>query len=146
MGKVGAPISEVPPYDRFFWIFLYYGKLIGKPIHFPFDEVNLTIGITQGKSPILGKTMTTNLPGSPHTMDFFTFSRTMKNWLRNPCIFHMLKYTIGWELDGKGAPILWEKYEYQFPRIFPSHRFCYIFPYCGKFLGKTTYFPYDDIV
>ena len=31
----------------------------------------------------------------------------------------MLKYVIGWELARKKAPILWEKYDYRFPRFSP---------------------------
>ena len=35
-----------------------------------------------------------------------------------PCISHIMKYTTGWESNWKKAPILCEKYEYQFPRFF----------------------------
>ena len=51
------------------------------------------------------------------TQVFFAFSHTMGNWWENPCIFHMMKYTIGWKSYEKKVTILWEKYEYQFPRI-----------------------------
>ena len=27
------------PYDEFCFIFSYYGKLMGKPMHFPYDEI-----------------------------------------------------------------------------------------------------------
>ena len=89
-----------------------------------------------------GKSMSTSFPCSPHTMGFVAFSRTMRNWWGNPCISHIMKYIIGWESNGKKAPILWEKYEYQFPRLFPYHGFCCIFPYCGKFMGKPMHFSY----
>ena len=51
----------------------------------------------------------------------------------------------GWELDGKKATMLWEKYGYRFPRLYPYHRFCCIFPYCGKFMGKPMHFPYAEL-
>ena len=95
--------------------------------------------------PYYGKSMSTNFPGSPHTMGFVAFSRTMRNWWGKPCISHMCKSTIEWKSDGKKAPILWEKYEYQFPGLSPYHEFCYIFPYCGKFMGKPMHFPYAEV-
>ena len=48
----------------------------------------------------------------------------------------MMKYIIGWESNGKKAPILWEKYEYQFPRFTPYEGFCCIFPYYEKLDGN----------
>ena len=78
-------------------------------------------------------------------MIFVAFSCTMGNWWGNPCISHMTKYAIGWESNGKKAPILREKYEYQFPRLSPYHGFCCIFPYCGKFMGKPMHFPYAEV-
>ena len=89
--------------------------------------------------------MRTNFPGSPHTMSFVAFSCTMRSWWENPCISHMLKYTIGWESDGKKAPIIWERYEYRFPRLSPYHGFCCIFPYCGKLMAKPIHFPYAEV-
>ena len=32
----------------------------------------------------------TNFAGSPHTMGFATFSRTMRNVWENPCVSHMI--------------------------------------------------------
>ena len=97
------------------------------------------------KHPYHGKSMSIHFPDFPHIMGFVAFSRTVGNLWGNPCISHMLKYTIGWESDGKKAPILWEKYEYQFPRLSPYHGFCYIFPCCGKFMGKPIHFPYAEV-
>ena len=56
-----------------------------------------------------------------------------------------MKYTTGWESNGKKAPILWEKYEYQFPRSSSYNGFCCIFPYYGKLMGKPMHFPYDEV-
>ena len=92
-----------------------------------------------------GKIMSTNYPGSPHTKRFVAFFRTMRYWWGEPCISSMMKYTIGLESNGKKAPILWEKYEYQFPKLSPYHGFCCIFLYCGKFMGQPMHFPYAII-
>ena len=89
--------------------------------------------------------MSISFPDFPHTMGFVAYSRTVGNLRGNPCISHMLKYTIGWESHGEKAPMLWGRYEYQFPRLFPYHRFYCIFPYCGKFTGKPMHLPYDDM-
>ena len=89
--------------------------------------------------------MSTNFTGSTHTNDFAALSRTMRNWWGNTCISDILKYTIGWELDGKKTPILWEKYHYRFPRFSPYHGFCCIFLYSGKFMGKPMHFPYAEV-
>ena len=98
---------------------------------------------SNGKShSFYGKGLGSNFPGIPHLMGF---TMLWKIWWENPCISHMMKYTIGWEFNGKKAPILWEKYEYQFPRFSPYDGFCYIFPYCGKFMGQSIHFPCHDI-
>ena len=97
------------------------------------------------RHPYCRKSMSINFPDFPHTTGFVGFSHTVGNLRGNPCISHMLKYTIRWESNGKNAPILWEKYEYQFVRLYPDHGFCCIFPYRGKFMGKPMHFPYDGI-
>ena len=89
--------------------------------------------------------MSTNFPGPPHTMGFVGFFCAMGNWWKNPCIFHVIKYTTGWESNGKKAPILWEKFEYQFRRLSWHNGFCCIFPYYGKLMEKPMRFPYDDV-
>ena len=89
--------------------------------------------------------MSTNFPGSSYTKGFIAFSRNVGNLWGNPSISHILKYTIGWESNGKRAPMLWEKYEYQFPRLSPYHGFCCIFSHCWKFMGKTMHYPYDEV-
>ena len=90
--------------------------------------------------------MSTNFSGSPHAKGFVAFSCNMRNWWGNPCISHMMKYTKRWESNGKKAPILWEKYNYRFPRLSPYHGFCYIFPYWGKFMGKPMHSPYAEYI
>ena len=53
----------------------------------------------------------------------------MGNWWGNPCILDFIKYTIGWESNGKKQPILWEKYDYKFPRLSTHDAFNKIFPW-----------------
>ena len=43
------------------------------------------------------------------------------------------------------VPILWEKYEYQFPTSSPYDGFCWIFLYYGKLIGKSVHFPFDEV-
>ena len=57
----------------------------------------------------------------------------------------MIKYTIGWEWDGKEALILSEKYEYQFPSFSPCNEFCCIFLCYGKLMGKPMDFLYAEV-
>ena len=133
------------PYDGFCWIFSYYGKLMGKPMHFLCNEVYRRMGIEWEKStPPMGKVWFTNFPGFPHTMGFVAFSHAIGNWWENPCISHMMKYTIGWESDGKKLPILRDKYDYQFPMFSPYDGFCCMFPCYEKLMGKPKHFPYDE--
>ena len=56
-----------------------------------------------------------------------------------------MKYTIKWESNGKKAPIIWEKYEHQFPRFSPYDEFCCIFLYYWKLMEKPMYFAYDEV-
>ena len=146
MGKVWVPISQFLPIR---WVLLHFSvlwEIDGQTNTFPIWWGIPWDGNRMGKNhPYYGKSMITNFPVSPHTMGFVAFSCTMRNWWGNPCISHMTKYAIGWESDGKKAPILWEKYDYQFPRLSPYHGFCCIFPYCGKFMGKPMHFPYAEV-
>ena len=126
-------------YDGFCCIFLYYWKLIEKSMHFPFDEVYHRMGIVWGKiTHIMGKV---RLPISQvHPVRWIL--------LHFPELWEIdgetLAYPI-WKSNGKSAPILWVKYEHQFPRLSPYNGFCCIFPYRGKFMGKPMHFPYDAI-
>ena len=72
--------------------------------------------------------MGTNFLGSPNLMDFAVFSHAMGNWWGNPRISHIIKSTTEFESNGKKTPILWENYEYQFPRLSTYDGFCRIFP------------------
>ena len=100
-------------------------KLTRKLIHFPYNEVYDRMQSNGKNHPFYGKSMGTNFPGIPHSMGF-TMLREI--WWENPCISHVIKYTIGWESNGKKSPILWEKYEYQFPRFSTYNGFSRILP------------------
>ena len=93
------------------------------------------------KHPYYGKSMRINFPDFSHTMGFVAFSHTVGNLWENPCISRMMKYTIGWESDGKKAPILWEKYEYQFPRLSPIPWVLFHFSVLEKIYEETHTFP-----
>ena len=146
LGKVWVPISQALSIR---WISL----------HFPMGNWwgNLSIShvmkyITGWESgwrnaPILWENycMSTNFLGPPHTMGFVAFFRTMGTWWENPYISHLMKYTIRWESDGNKVPILWEKFDYQFPRFSPYDGFCCIFPYYELLMGKLMHFAYDEV-
>ena len=74
-------------------------------------------------------------------MGFVAFSCSMGNWWGNPCIFQMMKCVIGWESNGKKAPVLWEKYEYHFFSLSLYHGFCLHFPVLREIDGKIHAFP-----
>ena len=146
MGKVWAPVSQVLPIR---WVLLHFpilSEIDGETHAFPiWWSIPQDVNLIGQKHPCHGRSMVIDFLDFPHTMGFVEFSRTVGNVQGKPCISHMLKYTIRWESNGKKAPILWEKYEYQFPRLSPYHGFCCIFLYCGKFTGKPIYFLHDDI-
>ena len=101
--------------------------------------VNYTIGWESDRRKV------SILPDSPNSTGFVAFSYAMGNWWGNPCISQVMKYTIGWESNVKKAPMLWKKYEYQFPRFSPIPGFCWIFLCYGKLKGKPMHFPYNKV-
>ena len=123
--------------------------------------IKYTIGWeSNGKDhPYYGKSMSTNSPGSPHTMGIVGYSlepisQTFSirwDWLFfpmlsvNTCITHVMKCTRECESNWKKAPILWQNYEYQFPRFSPYDGFCCLFLYYGKLMWKPMHFPYDEV-
>ena len=146
MGIVWVPISQVLPHTMGFVAFsCTMGNWWENPC------ISQMMKCTKGwesdgkKYPYYGKSMITSSPGFPHTMGFVEFSVSMGNWWENSCFSHMMKYTIRRESDGKKIPILWEKYDYQFPRFYPYDGFYCIFPCYGKLIGKPMNFPYDEI-
>ena len=57
--------------------FFHYGKLMGKPMYFPCNEVYHAGNRMGRKHPYYGENMSTNFPGPPRTMAFVAFSHTM---------------------------------------------------------------------
>ena len=104
-----------------------------------------TIGWESGgkKYPYFGESMGANFPGTLNSMDLAAFSNAMGNWWGNLRISHVMKHITGWKSGWRNAPILWEKYEYQFPKLSPG--FCYIFPCYGKLMGKPMHFSYHEV-
>ena len=133
MGKVWTPISQVNPIRC---VLLHFPVVFPICWSIPQDRNRM-----KRKHSYYGKSMSISLPDFPHTMGFVASSRTVGNLWGNSCISHMLKYTTGWESDGKKASILWGKYEYQFPKLSTCHGFCCTFPQIGKFMGKPMHFP-----
>ena len=93
------------------------------------------------KHKYYGKIMGTNFLGFAHLMAFAEFFHAVGNWLERPYISHVMKSTIGRESNKKKAPILWEKYEYQFPRSSPYDRIDCIFFLLWEIDGKTHALP-----
>ena len=86
--------------------------------------------------------MSTNFPGSAHTMGFVAFSRGVGNRWGNPCISQMMKYAIGWESNWKKHPFYGKSMSINFPD-FP-HNMDFVLLYFPV-MGKSMHFPYDDI-
>ena len=146
MGKVWVPISQVLP---IWWVLLHFPvlwKTDGETHTFPISWSIPCDGNLMGKNhPYYGKSMSTNFPGSPYMTGFLAFSCSVGNWWGNLCIFQMMKSAIGWESNGKKAPVLWEKYEYHFFSLSWYRGFCCIFPLFGKSMGKPMHFPNDEV-
>ena len=99
----------------------------------------------------------------PNLVDLTTFSHAMENSWGNPCISQIINYTIECEFSWKKSPILWEKYEYQFPRFSTYDGFCKIFSEInfsgfshsmdfpdishtfGKLTRKPMHYPYNQV-
>ena len=97
------------------------------------------------KAPILWKKYEYQFPSSPHAMGFCYIFPYYEKLMGKPVHFPYNKVYHRMGIYEKKAPILWEKYEYQFTRLSPYHGFCCIFPYCGKFMWKPMHSSYDDI-
>ena len=82
--------------------------------------------------------MGTNFLGIPHSMGF---TMLWEIWGENPCISHVMKYTIGWESNGKKHPYCGKCMSTRFS---PYDGFCCIFLYYGKLVWKPMHFPFDE--
>ena len=106
-----------------------------------FHGVGDTIGWeSDGKRyPYFEESMGTNFWGSLNSMDFAAFTSATGNLWGNLSISHVMKYITGWESGWRNSHTLWEKYEYQFPRV-SLHCSCY-----GKLMGKPIHFSYGEV-
>ena len=80
-----------------------------------------------------------------HKVGFAAFSHAMGNWWEKLCISYLVKYTIGWESDGRKVAMLWGKYGYQFRRLSQFDGFRCIFLCYGNLMGKPICFPNDEV-
>ena len=60
---------------------------MGKLQHFPYDKIHQRMESNGKKDLYYGKTMGTNFPDSPRTVDFVAFSHTMENFMKKPKYF-----------------------------------------------------------
>ena len=58
-----------------------------------------------------------NFSGFPHSMSFPPMSHTLGNWQENSCVSHMMKYTTGWQSNGKSHPFYGKSVETNFSGI-----------------------------
>ena len=148
MGKVGTPSSQVLAIR---WVLLHFSvlwKIDGESHAFPiwWNINGNRMGNHMGKKhPYYGKSMSTNFPVHPHAMGFCYIFSYYEKLMGKPVHFPYNKVYHRMGIYEKKAPILWEKYEYQFTRLSSYHGFCCIFPYCGKFMWKPMHSSYDDI-
>ena len=134
--KVWVGIFQTLPMNEFYCIFSCFRILVG-PAFFPCDE--LYIGY-YGNIHALGKNIVTSFPGSPHKMQFVAFSHVIEYLWENLCIFCVMKYHrtgIWW----KKAPIHWETYGYQYPRLSHKDIVSLHFLRLWKVYGKLLSFP-----
>ena len=107
--------------------------------------------------------MSTDFPGSPHgvilfeskqnqsmgidfveSMDFVEFSCTMENWWGNPCISHMMKYTIRLVSNGKKHPYYGKSMSTNFSGS-PYTMGFVVFSVVWEIDGKPMHFPNDGV-
>ena len=93
------------------------------------------------KHPYYGKSIIIDFPDFPHTTGFVAFSCTLGNLWGNPCISHMLKYTKGWESDGKKSTHTMGKVWVSISQTFPIPWVSLHFPVLWEIYGETHVFP-----
>ena len=141
-GKVWIPISQ-------FSGFIVFSQYMGNWWENPCIShvMKYTIGWeTDGKKgPILREKYEYQFHSFPHTMGFIAFSQYMGNWWENPCISHVMKYTIGWESDGKKYPHYGKYISTNFAGFPHTMGFVALSQCYGVLMWKPMHFPYDEI-
>ena len=119
-GKYGYQFPRLSQFDGFRCIFQCYGKFMGKPKHFPCDEVSYRMGIWLSKcTPTMGKVwvpISQAFPGFCYIFPcyeklmgkhmYFSYDE-IYNWVRilwKKSTHAMVKV---WELISEALPILW---------------------------------------
>ena len=69
-------------------------------------KIQQDVSLMEKKHPYYRDCVRANFPGFSCLMGFAAFFDAMGHWWENPCISHMKKSNIGWESNGKKAPIL----------------------------------------
>ena len=67
-----------------------------------------------------------------------------KSMRKHICISHMMKYTRGWESNGKNTHTMETVWE-PISEAFPIRWVLLSFPYNGKLMRKSMHFPYDEV-
>ena len=116
MGKVWVSVSQTFPIP---WVLLHFPvlwEIYGETHAFPICWSIPLDGNWMGKKlPYYEKNMVIDFPDFLRTMGFAAFSCTVESLWGNPCISHMLKYTIGWESYGKKHPYYRKSMSISFP-------------------------------
>ena len=87
----------------------------------------------------------TNFPGFSYSSSFPAFSHAMGNWWENPYISPMVKYTTGWEYNGKKRPFYGKSMGTIFPGLPYSMGFTDFSNAMGKLMWKLMHFPCDKV-
>ena len=108
LGKKLVPTSQALPIRRILQYFSMLWEIGGKTHAFhilwsiPWDWNLMDKSITHDEFCWIFPG--TNFPGFSHSIGFPAFSHALENWWQNPCISNTIKYTTGWESNGKKDP------------------------------------------
>ena len=72
-------------------------------------------------------------------------AHTIKNWWGNPCISHVMKYTVGWESHGRKSTHIMGNLWVPISQVLPIRWVLLHLPYHGKLMWKPMHFPHSDI-
>ena len=75
--------------------------------------------------PYYGKSMSTNFPGSSHTMGFVAFPLTGRNWWENPCISDIMRL-VNFSLCVLFNITRWQLIHISLSPFKQQHQFCYL--------------------
>ena len=124
----------------FYCIFPSYCKLMGKAMLLKYIIRWQSDG---RKVPVLWKKNEISQV-LPDTMGFVGFSRAIRNWRGKPCISLMMKYTTGWQSNGKKRWCFGKSMGTNFPGFPHSRRFA-AFSLIWTKRWENMHFPYDEV-